>query len=116
MKRIIAMAGAALLAFSAAAGPSSAGNALLGGAPVFGGPSVQDPVCAPGFITIQKASWILRCRTVVPIAQYGVALTTAQNAVCNTWSYWNYGPAATGSIQQSRGTATVEYTCGHVEG
>jgi len=116
MKRIIALASVAMLAFSAASVPSSAGNALIGGGAVFGGPSVQDPVCAPGFITVTKTSWLLRCRTVVPIAQYGVALTTAQTAVCNTWSYWNYGPNATGSIQQSRGTATVEYVCGHVEG
>ncbi|MCW5696294.1 MAG: hypothetical protein KIS96_06105 [Bauldia sp.] len=114
MKRIVALAGAALLAFSAVATPSSANNAMIGGAPVFGAPQVVDPVCLPGFVTVQKLSWILRCRAVVPQAQAAATVAQAQGANCNTWSYWNYGPAVTSSAM--RGSVTVEYICGHVEG
>jgi hypothetical protein len=42
-----------------------------------------------------EATWILKCKKSVSIAQKGVALTQAQNAEYKTGSYWNYGPAVT---------------------
>ena len=42
------------------------------------------PSCQFGFQTIQKESWILKCRKTVPMAQKGVALTQAGNANCTT--------------------------------
>lgn len=49
-------------------------------------------------------------------AQKGVALTEASNANCNFNSYWNCGPAVTAETNRARGTATIRYKCGHVEG
>jgi len=80
------------------------------------GPAVAaEPACIPGFTTLQKETWILRCRKIVPIAQKGMALTEANNANCHFTSYWNYGPDVTSETNRARGTATIRYKCGHVE-
>lgn len=92
---------------------------LLGAAIVFAAaiPAASaDPVCAPGFKTEQKKSWILKCKKTVAMAQKGVALTQAQTAQCKVNSYWNYGPAVTAKHGPGNVTVTVRYTCGHAEG
>jgi hypothetical protein len=75
-----------------------------------------DPTCAAGFSQIEKKSWILRCRKTVPLAQKGVALTQAGNAVCKTEPYWNFGPKVTATHINNNTQVRVDYMCGHVEG
>jgi hypothetical protein len=78
--------------------------------------SAADPVCRPGFQQVEKNSYILKCKKTVQMSQKGVALTLAQTAVCNTSSYWNFGPAVTAQHGPANVLVTVRYTCGHVEG
>ena len=78
--------------------------------------SAADPVCVAGFLTAQKTSWLLVCQKTVPVAQKGVALTQAGNAVCTTERYWNFGPKVEAKAGAGAGTVKVIYTCGHVEG
>ncbi len=73
-----------------------------------------DPVCVPGFATIQKTGWLLTCRKTAPISQKNVVLTQAGNANCKTNSYWNFGPKVTSHAFHV--LVRVTYTCGHVEG
>lgn len=73
-----------------------------------------DPVCVPGFATVQKTSWLLKCSKTVPIALKGVALTEAGNAHCTTERYWNFGPKVSAE-HLSRTAVRVSYICGHVE-
>ena len=77
--------------------------------------AASDPACIPGFTTLQKETWILRCRKIVPLPQKNAALTQANNANCSFTSYWNYGPEVTSEINRARRTATIRYKCGHVE-
>lgn len=72
------------------------------------------PVCAPGFATVQKTNWLLKCEKTVALAFKGVALTEAGNAVCKTERYWNFGPKVD-PVTSGR-MVTVSYICGHVEG
>ena len=72
------------------------------------------PVCVPGFSTIEKKSWILRCRKIVHVSLKGVTITQANNAICKTDSYWNFGPKVV--VKQIGSKVSVTYTCGHVEG
>ena len=78
--------------------------------------SIAGPVCESGFQTEQKQASILKCKKTVRMAQNGVALTQAQNAQCQTDSYWNYGPAVSAKHGPANALVTVRYTCGHVEG
>jgi hypothetical protein len=78
--------------------------------------SAADPVCRPGFQQVEKNSYVLKCKKTVRMSQKGVALTLAQTAVCNTNSYWNFGPAVTANHGPANVLVTVRYTCGHVEG
>jgi hypothetical protein len=78
--------------------------------------SAADPTCVTGFSTIEKKSWLLRCRRTVPLALKGVALTQAGNAVCNTTPYWNFGPQVTATHINNNTQVRVDYKCGHVEG
>lgn len=77
-------------------------------------PAAATPVCVAGFSTIQNLNWLLRCRKTVPVGLIGVTVTQANNAVCRTDNYWNFGPKVTTSITGR--LAVVEYICGHVEG
>jgi hypothetical protein len=93
--------------------------ALVGAAALLGistPAAFADPVCAPGFQTVQKQASILKCKKTVPVIQKGVALTQAQTAQCKVNSYWNYGPAVTAKHGPANVLVTVRYTCGHVEG
>ena len=78
--------------------------------------AAADPVCVGGFQTVQKASWILKCKKTVPMALKGVALTQAYTANCTPNAYWNFGPAVTAQHIAANTLVTVRYTCGHVEG
>ncbi len=78
--------------------------------------AAADPVCVGGFQTVQKASWILKCKKTVPMAQKGVALTQAYTANCTPNAYWNFGPAVTAQHIANNTLVTVRYTCGHAEG
>ena len=78
--------------------------------------SAADPVCQFGFQTVEKKSWILKCKKTVPMSQKGVALTEAYNTNCTTNSYWNYGPAVTAEHIRRNTYVVVRLTCGHVEG
>jgi hypothetical protein len=78
--------------------------------------SAAAPVCIAGFATAASSNWLLQCAKTVPIAQKGVALTEAQNAVCKTERYWNFGPKVESKTNRIAGTVQVTYTCGHVEG
>ena len=99
-----------------------AGLALAAATSIFalvsmtGPAAAADPVCVAGFQTVQKASWILKCKKTVPMAQKGVALTQAYNANCTPNAYWNFGPAVTAQHIAANTLVTVRYTCGHVEG
>lgn len=73
-----------------------------------------DPVCVPGFSTIEKKSWLLRCRKVVMIGQKGATVAQANSANCTTDSYWNFGPNV--SVKYMGIKISVTYTCGHAEG
>jgi hypothetical protein len=77
--------------------------------------AAAEPACIPGFTTLQKETWILRCRKIVPLPQQNASLVQANKADCNFTSYWNYGPEVTSEINRARGTATIRYKCGHVE-
>lgn len=77
--------------------------------------TAAEPACIPGFTTLQKETWILRCRKIVPLPQQNAAFVQANNANCNFTSYWNYGPDVTSEINRARRTATIRYKCGHVE-
>jgi hypothetical protein len=105
------MNGHLTLAGLALAAATSAFALLLLGEPA----AAAGPSCQFGFQTIQKESWILKCRKTVPLAQKGVALTEAGNANCTTDSYWNFGPAVTAEHIRRNTMVTVRYTCGHVE-
>lgn len=83
---------------------------------VFTEPADAAPVCEFGFQTVLKKSWILKCSKMAPMAQKGVLLTQANNANCNTDSYWNYGPQVTAQHLRRNTVVKVGYTCGHVEG
>ena len=48
------------------------------------------------------------------VSQKGVAITQANNAICKTDSYWNFGPKVV--VKQIGSKVSVTYTCGHVEG
>lgn len=78
--------------------------------------TAADPVCEFGFQTVMKKSWILKCSKTAPISQKGVLLTQANNANCNTNSYWNFGPKVDAQHLRRNILVKVEYTCGHVEG
>jgi hypothetical protein len=78
--------------------------------------SLAAPVCASGFQTEEKKSWLLKCKKTVRMSQKGVALTQAQTAQCKVDSYWNYGPAVTAKHGPANRFVTVRYTCGHAEG
>lgn len=78
--------------------------------------TIAAPVCASGFKTEEKKSYVLKCAKTVRMAQKGVALTQAQTAQCQVDSYWNYGPAVTAKHGPANKLVTVRYTCGHVEG
>lgn len=91
-------------------------TSLAGTATLSSPATAADPVCIPGFFTAQKTSWLLVCQKTVPMAQKGVALTQAGNAVCTTEPYWNFGPKVEAKAGAARGTVKVIYTCGHVEG
>jgi hypothetical protein len=78
--------------------------------------AAADPTCVTGFQTVEKKSWILKCKKTVPLLQKGVALTQAGNANCNTSNYWNFGPSVTAQHLAGNTLVTVRYTCGHVEG
>ena len=91
------------------------GIATMTTATTFTSPAqAADPVCVPGFSTVKKESWLLKCRKTVPLVQKGVALTEAGNAHCTTDSYWNSGPKVTAQ-QDRRQMVQVTYICGHVE-
>ena len=79
-------------------------------------PAAAAPSCQFGFSTVAKNGWLLKCSKTVPMSQKGVALTQANNANCNTDSYWNYGPAVTAKHNRRNTHVAVGYTCGHVEG
>ena len=102
-------AGLAAGALTTSVAPASAIGGLMGN----GGGA---PSCVVGFAAIQQLDWLLKCQRTVPVALMGVAVTQANNANCNTSSYWNYGPNTTTQVNRGRGTATVTYICGHVEG
>ena len=65
-------------------------------------PAEAAPICEFGFQTVQQESWILRCRKTAPMSQKGVLLTEANNANCNTDSYWNFGPKVTAQHLRAR--------------
>lgn len=105
MTRLTTLAGLAFAAFASAAAFVAFSDKA----------QAAEPACIHGFTTLQKETWILRCRKIVPIAQKNAALMQANNANCNFTSYWNYGPEVTSEIDRARGTATIRYKCGHVE-
>ena len=78
--------------------------------------TAADPVCQFGFQTVEKKSWILKCRKTAPMAQKGVLLTEAGNANCKTSRYWNFGPKVSAQHLRGNTMVRVEYICGHVEG
>ena|SRR5687768_14062384 len=88
----------------------------LAGVSLLASPAVAAPTCVPGFASAASTDWLLQCTKTVPIAQKGVALTEAHNATCTTDRYWNFGPKVEAVTHRARGTVTVSYTCGHVEG
>ena len=79
-------------------------------------PASAAPVCEFGFQTVQKKSWILKCRKTGPMAHKGMLLTQANNANCTTDSYWNFGPKVSATHLRRNTLVRVEYICGHVEG
>jgi hypothetical protein len=77
--------------------------------------AAADPVCEFGFQTIEKKNYILRCSKTAPMSQKGVLLTQANNANCNTSSYWNFGPKVTAQHLRRNTAVRVDYMCGHAE-
>jgi len=101
---------------STVAGLALAAFVSTGALVALAGPaSAAEPACIAGFTTLQKETWILRCRKIVPLPQQNAAFVQANNADCNFTSYWNYGPKVTSEINRARRTATIRYTCGHIE-
>ena len=77
--------------------------------------SAADPVCQFGFKTVEKKSWLLKCRKTALMAYKGTLLTEANNANCTPNSYWNFGPKVTAKHLRRNTVVRVEYLCGHVE-